>query len=310
MTTRWLVTGAGGMLGRDLVATLDGEPVTALTRPDLDVTDPAAVDAAIHGSVGGGDVVLHTAAYTDVDGAETHEPLATAVNGDGARHVAAACARAGAVLVHVSTDYVLPGDASAPYPEDAPTKPVNAYGRSKLAGEQAVLDTLPDRAYVVRTAWLYGEHGRNFVATMLRLAATRDTVDVVDDQRGQPTWSYALAGQLVALGRAAAAGTDRAAQPVRPVPRVAPGVYHGTSAGETTWYGLARAVFAEAGLDPRRVRPTTTAAFPRPAPRPSYSVLSHGRWAGTGVAPLGDWRTMVSTALARPTFAALAEEAR
>jgi dTDP-4-dehydrorhamnose reductase len=280
--TRWLVTGAGGMLGRDLVSVLSSATaeVTALARADLDIGDAAAVKSAVVGH----DVVVNAAAWTDVDGAEADEAAATAVNGTGARNVAAACAASGARLLHVSTDYVFAGDASVPYPEDAPTDPVNGYGRSKLAGEEAVRALLPETGYVVRTAWLYGEHGRNFVTTMLRLAAQRATVDVVDDQRGQPTWSFALAGQLVRLGRAAVAGTAPA------------GAYHGTAAGETTWFGLARAVFEEAGLDPARVRPTTSDMFVRPARRPAFSVLGHDRWAAAGLAPMPDWREMLTEA--------------
>nr|AIW63019.1 NDP-hexose 4-ketoreductase [uncultured bacterium BAC-AB1442/1414/561] len=275
---RWLITGAYGMLGRDLAAVLaqDGEAdVVAATRADLDVTDPAAVRAAVAKA----DVVLNAAAWTDVDGAEAAEDAATAVNGHAVRGLASA---AGRRLVHISTDYVFDGAATEPYPEDAPPAPVNAYGRGKALGEQAVLGT---GGYVVRTAWLYGAHGPNFVRTMLRLAAERETVDVVDDQHGPPTWSYALARQVVGLARAATAG------------RAAPGAYHGTAAGSTTWYGLARAVFAEVGLDPGRVRPTTSARFRRPAPRPTYSVLAHGRWHGTGVTPLPHWRGMLAEAM-------------
>jgi len=280
--TRWLVTGAGGMLGRDLVSVLSaaGHDVTAARRADLDITDATAVKAAAAGH----DVVVNAAAWTDVDGAEADEAAATAVNGTGTRHVAAACAATGARLLHVSTDYVFPGDATAPYPEDAPTDPVNGYGRSKLAGEVAVRDLLPDTGYIVRTAWLYGAHGPNFVATMLRLAQSRDIVDVVDDQRGQPTWSFALAEQLVRLGLAAVDGTARA------------GAYHGTASGETTWFGLARAVFEEAGLNPARVHPTTSDKFVRPARRPAFSVLGHDRWAAAGLAPLPHWRTMLASA--------------
>ncbi|MBG0563942.1 dTDP-4-dehydrorhamnose reductase [Actinoplanes aureus] len=275
---RWLITGAGGMLGRDLSTVLaehGATDVVAATRADLDITDPVEVRDAVAGA----DIVLNAAAWTNVDGAETDESAATAINGHAVRLLAHT---AGKRLIHVSTDYVFDGTATAPIPEDTPHAPINAYGRGKAVGEQAVLAT---GGYVVRTAWLYGEHGPNFVRTMLRLAADRDTVDVVDDQQGPPTWSYALAHQLVALARAAADG------------RAAPGAYHGTAAGSTTWYGLARAVFAEAGLDPGRVRPTTSDRFPRPARRPSYSVLSHARWAGTGIPTLPHWRAMLTDAM-------------
>ncbi|MEV7772056.1 dTDP-4-dehydrorhamnose reductase [Kitasatospora sp. NPDC086791] len=289
---RWLVTGAAGMLGQDLLSVLAADPaagVTALRRADLDITDAAAVRAAVEGH----DLVVNCAAWTDVDAAETEEEAATAVNGTGARHLAAACAGTGARLLQVSTDYVLPGDATEPCPEDAPTAPVNAYGRSKLAGERAVAELLPEHGYVVRTAWLYGEHGPNFVATMLKLAAQRDTLDVVDDQHGQPTWSYALAGRLAELGRAALAG------------RAPAGVYHGTASGRTTWCGLARETYALSGLDPERIRPTTSEAFVRPAVRPAFSVLGHDRWAAAGLAPLPEWRAMLAEALERPAFEAL-----
>ena len=276
---RWLITGAGGMLGQDLVAALAaaGETdVVATTRGDLDITDPVAVRDA----TGGVDRVLNAAAWTDVDGAETAEEAATAINGHGVATLAAA---AGKRLITISTDYVFPGDATSPYAEEDPRQPLNAYGRSKALGEQAALAA---GGFVVRTAWLYGAHGPNFVTTMLRLAGQRDTLDVVDDQQGPPTWSAALAGQLVALARSGAE----------------PGIYHGTAAGSTTWFGLARAVFAEAGLDPARVRPTTSDKFVRPARRPAYSVLGHDRWAGTGVAPLPDWREMLVSAMPRLTI--------
>ena len=280
---RWLVTGAGGMLGRDLCAVLAeaGErDVLAATRTDLDITDTPAVRSALDGVA----VVINAAGWTDVDGAETAEDAATRINGLAAAELARACAAAGALLLHLSTDYVFDGTATAPYPEDAEPNPVNAYGRGKLVGEREVLAA---GGYVVRTAWLYGGHGRNFVTTMLRLAGERETVEVVADQEGPPTWSYALAAQVVALAGAAAAG------------RAAPGVYHGTAGGQTRWYGLARAVFAEAGFDPARVRPTIGAHFPRPARRPTYSVLGHDRWAGTGVPPLPGWRAMLATAMSR-----------
>jgi dTDP-4-dehydrorhamnose reductase len=281
-TTRWLVTGAAGMLGRELVAVLDGHgAVTAADRAALDITDPAAVEAAVAGY----DVVVNAAGWTDVDGAETAEAAATAVNGHAVAGLARACAATGARLLQISTDYVFPGTAVSPYAEDAPTEPVNAYGRGKLVGERAVRTILPDTGYVVRTAWLYGAHGGNFVRTMLWLASQRETVEVVDDQYGQPTWTRALARQLATLGAAAVRGTAPA------------GCYHGTATGQTSWYGLARAVFAAAGLDPDRVRPTTTEKFPRPARRPAYSVLGHHRWAAAGVPLQPPWQAQLTASL-------------
>ncbi|WP_053847271.1 dTDP-4-dehydrorhamnose reductase [Streptomyces sp. NRRL B-24085] len=280
----WLVTGAGGMLGQDVLARLDrsGERYVALDRKALDLTDADAVRAAVEEHRPA--VVVNCAAWTAVDDAETREDEALAINGDGPRHLAEACARTGAVLLHVSTDYVFAGDAAEPYAEDAPTAPRSAYGRTKLAGEQAVLKGLPERGYVVRTAWLYGTGGPNFVKTMIKLEGVKDTLDVVDDQRGQPTWSADLAGLLVQLGLGALAGTAPA------------GVYHGTSSGETTWHGFTQEIFRLLGADPDRVRPTTSDAFVRPAPRPAYSVLGHGRFAEAGIEPLRDWRTALTEA--------------
>jgi dTDP-4-dehydrorhamnose reductase len=275
---RLLVTGAGGMLGRDLVAVLSegGHDVTAATRAELDVTEARAVAAAVAGH----DLVVNAAAWTDVDAAEEHEDDATLVNGLGPQLLAAACADLGARLVQVSTDYVFDGTATEAYPEDAPLAPQSAYGRSKAAGERAVRSLLPDASYLVRTAWLYGEHGPSFVRTMAALEATRDTVEVVDDQTGAPTWSREVAAAVSRLiGAGAPAGT-----------------YHATAGGRTTWYGLARAVFEELGADPSRVRPTTTDRFPRPAPRPAFSVLAHTSWGRAGLRAPGDWRSMLSRA--------------
>jgi len=275
--TRWLVTGAGGMLGRDLLGLLHDEDVTGLARADLDVTDLPAVQSAVAGA----DVVLNAAAWTDVDRAESEEASAFAVNAVGPANLSLACAASGARLVHVSTDYVFPGDGSAPYPEDGQIDPRSAYGRTKAAGEWAVRAHLPSRAWVVRTAWLYAGHGSNFVQTMLRLEKERETLDVVADQRGQPTWSRDLARRIVDM-----VGAD-----------VPPGTYHGTAAGDATWCDLARAVFEFIGADPRRVRPTTTDRFPRPAPRPAYSVLGHDAWRAVGMAPMRPWKQALREAM-------------
>lgn len=277
-TTRWLIAGAGGMLANDLESVLAGEDVTAPTIDELDIRDERAVTEAVAGH----DVVINAAAWTDVDGAETNEAAATEVNGTAVGVLARACVKGGATLLHVSTDYVFAGDATEPYQEYAPTAPINAYGRGKLVGERAALE---HGGYLVRTSWLYGASGKSFVGTMLSLAERHDTVTVVDDQRGQPTWSFALAERLVALGRRAHAGTAPA------------GIYHGTSSGVTTWYELAREVFAGAGLDPDRVHPVSSAQFVRPARRPAYSVLGHDRWAVAGLTPLANWRTMLHDAL-------------
>lgn len=280
--TRWLVTGASGLLGRDLTHALDSESLTAATRDELDITNPVTCRDVVAASVGAGDVVINAAAWTDIDSAEMHQAQAYRVNATGVGNLVAACAAVGARLIHVSTDCVFAGRAEHPYAEDATPAPVNAYGRSKLAGEHAVLRGLPEHGYVVRTAWLYGAWGRCFPRTLLRLAEEREIIEVVDDQRGAPSWSGALARQIAALGRAA--------------PRA--GIYHGTAAGTTTWYGFACALFDERGLDRRRLRPVGSDRFPRPAPRPAYSVLGHRRWAATSIAALPHWRAMLSTAAA------------
>jgi dTDP-4-dehydrorhamnose reductase len=276
--TRYLVTGAAGMLGQDLQTALAGREVTALSRAELDVTDRDAVVAAVAGH----DVVINAAAYTNVDGAETHEDEAFAINASGVENLAVAAREHGAKLLTVSTDYVFDGAGAMPYPEDAPRDPLNAYGRTKASGEELALAAHPDGTFVVRTAWLYGAGGPNFAATMLRLAATNPTVSVVDDQLGQPTWTADLAARLVELADADAPA----------------GIYHGTNAGETSWFGFARAVFEVAGLDPQRVLPTNSASFVRPAPRPAYSVLGHEGWSRAGLSPLRDWRVALEAAAA------------
>ncbi|MGW0824147.1 dTDP-4-dehydrorhamnose reductase [Streptomyces sp. NPDC002845] len=286
-----MVTGAGGMLGQAVVARLRGLDAVALDRGGLDITDPGSVRNAM--AAHRPDVVINCAAWTAVDEAETYEAEAFRINALGPAHLADSCAVTGARLIHVSTDYVFAGDADHPYPENHPTGPRTAYGRTKLAGEQAVLRSLPHSGFVVRTAWLYGTGGANFVSTIVQLADARDVLDVVDDQRGQPTWTGDLADLLVRLGDAALAG------------EAAPGVYHGTSTGSTTWYELAREIFRLLGTDPARVRPVTSSAFPRPARRPGYSVLGHQRWCEAGLAPIRDWREALAEAF--PTLLSTAQ---
>ncbi|WP_129338197.1 dTDP-4-dehydrorhamnose reductase [Cellulomonas endophytica] len=267
---RWLVVGGNGMLGTDLRAALvrAGEDVVAPDRRALDVTDAAAVRSAVQDV----DLVVNCAAFTAVDAAETEEPAAFAVNATAPALLARAAAAAGARLVHVSTDYVFAGDGTRPYDEDDDVAPRSAYGRTKAAGEWAVLAASRDHL-VVRTAWLYGAHGPCFPRTIARVARERGAVSVVDDQVGQPTWTVDLADLVLRLVAARAPG----------------GVYHGTATGAVSWFGFARAVVAAAGLDPETVSPTTSADFARPAPRPAYSVLGHGRLEAAGVAPVGRW---------------------
>ena len=275
---RWLITGAHGQLGADLQQVLAADDLRAVGHSELDIADAGAVAKTIADFAP--DVVVNAAAYTAVDAAETDEDAAHRVNAGGPAVLAAALAERGGRLIHVSTDYVFAGDANRPYDVDDPTGPRSAYGRTKLAGELAVRELLPDASYIVRTAWVYGATGANFVKTMARLQRERDTVSVVDDQRGAPTWSADLAAGLVELGRSAAA----------------PGIYHCTNAGDTTWFGFTQAIFEELGADPARVLPTTTDAFPRPAPRPAYSVLSDRSWRDAGLTPMRHWRDALHAA--------------
>lgn len=268
---RFLVVGGNGMLGQDLreVLASRGHEVTGADLPELDILDPQQCRDAAEGY----DVVVNCAAYTAVDAAESDEARAFAINATGAANVARGVAASGGALVHLSTDYVVAGAGSEPYAASAPIAPLSAYGRTKAAGEWAARAECP-RTWVVRTAWLYGAHGKNFPATMRRLAAERETLSVVDDQLGQPTWTVDLAAAIARMTEAGAAY----------------GIWHGTGGGQTSWYGLARAVFEELGLDPERVRPVATSEYPTPAVRPAYSVLSHRMWADAGLEPLPHWR--------------------
>jgi dTDP-4-dehydrorhamnose reductase len=286
-----LIPGGTGQLGRELAALApSGSLVRAPGSAELDLTRAGAVieavtslaEAAHDGGVP--PVVINAAAYTAVDAAETAQARAFAVNADGPRVLAAACSSHKVPLLHVSTDYVFPGTADQPYQVDDAVGPKTVYGLTKLAGEDAVLGS-GARAWVVRTAWVYGRHGTNFVKTMIRLAGERDTVSVVDDQRGSPTLASDLARGLLSLATMVTGDSPPSQR-----------VLHCTGAGDTTWYGFARAVFEELGADPARVRPCTTEEFPRPAPRPAYSVLSNDSWLAAGLEPLRDWRSALSTA--------------
>jgi dTDP-4-dehydrorhamnose reductase len=266
-----MVTGAKGMLGTDATGLLEGRghDVVGVDLGDLELTDAGAVKAAL----GDVDVVLNCAAWTAVDDAEEREEDASVANATIPRVLAEAAASTGTRLVHISTDYVFAGDATSPYAEDAPLSPRSAYGRTKAAGETAVREGLPDAHLIVRTAWLYGAHGGCFPKTIARVAAERGSLAVVDDQVGQPTWTRDVADLVARLVEADAP----------------PGTYHATSGGQTSWFGFAQRVVEAAGLDRSIVTATDSEAFPRPAPRPAYSVLGHGALERLGIAPIADW---------------------
>lgn len=278
-----LVTGAGGQLGRQILHLATGaditKPVLGFTSKELDITDQDSVADALNGQ--SGSVVINCAAYTAVDAAETDEARARAINAEGPRLLAQQCAKVGARLVHVSTDYVFDGTSPTPYEPEHPTAPRSAYGRTKLAGEEAVLEALPS-ANVVRTAWVYTGIGSDFVSTMLRLERERDTVSVVNDQTGSPTYARDLAAGLLEL--ASEDGVDEQ-------------ILHLTNAGTASWYELARAVFAGIGADPDRVHPCSSSEYLRPAPRPEFSVLSGAAWQRAGLTPLRSWQDALGDAL-------------
>ncbi|MBJ7328250.1 MAG: dTDP-4-dehydrorhamnose reductase [Solirubrobacteraceae bacterium] len=258
MSLRLLVTGGKGMLGQAVGARAAalGHTVHALGRDEADVLDPSSLQRAFAATRP--DAVINCAAWTDVDGAETHEADALALNADAAGNVAEAAADTGAFVVHVSTDYVFDGQKDTPWVESDPVGPLSAYGRTKLAGEQAVQSAGGEWA-VARTAWLFGAGGGNFVDTMLRVGAERDEVSVVTDQIGCPTWTSHLADGLLEVAE-----------------RRLEGIHHLAGAGHCSWYDFAVEIFDEAGIDVRVV-PTTSEAFVRPAPRPSWSVLASER---------------------------------
>jgi len=266
---RWMVTGALGMLGSDMVKRLasDGHEVTAVDLAELDITDPDAVSR-----ISGIDVLVNCAAFTAVDAAEEQEGRAFTLNAVGPELLARAAKACGARMIQISTDYVFAGDGTQPYAEDEVIAPLSAYGRTKAAGEWAVRAETDDHL-IVRTAWLYGEGGKCFPKTMARLASERDSLQVVADQIGQPTWTVDLVDLILRLVDAGAPS----------------GTYHGTSSGQVSWHGFTQEIVRSLGKDPAMVAPTTSASFKSAAPRPAYSVLSHRSLDEIGVPSIGDW---------------------
>ena len=277
---RILVTGAEGMLGRAVVAHLGaGHAVTGVDLADGDLTDRDVAARLVAGA--DPEWIVHCAAWTDVDGAESARDAALAANADATAHLAAVAAARGTGLTYVSTDYVFDGRGErGGYDEDDPRAPLNHYGLTKARGEEAVA-AMPDRWQIVRTSWLFGDGPVNFVKTVRRLLGERETLDVVDDQTGCPTYAPDLArvlGFLVSVRRR--------------------GIFHGTNAGACTWHAFAREIARRCGCDPARVRPCGSEAFPRPAARPACSVLRSRRLEELGCPPRPPWQDALGRYLA------------
>ena len=268
-----LITGSNGMLGHDLEEVLkDKHELVLTTSKTLDITDKDKTIEIIKEN--NPDIVINSAAYTDVDGCETNQDLAYAVNGEGVKNLALACKEIDCPLVHVSTDYVFDGTASDPISEDGEIGPISVYGKSKLKGEEAILEIL-DKYFIVRTAWLYGINGKNFPKTMLELAKDHPEITVVYDEVGTPTYTPDLAYGISQLIE-----TDLY------------GIYHLTNSGSCSWCEFAKYIFEIAGLD-INVVPVTASEFSRPAPRPSYSVLKNENWIKNGFEPLRDYKESI-----------------
>ena len=289
----WLITGASGQLGLAMQKELASRKINfvATKSSELDITKPLIVNQLVDFIKPS--VILNSAAWTDVDGAETNQSAAYSVNALGAQNLAIAANRIGAKLVQVSTDYVFSGDNTEPWVENASHKPQSIYGLTKSEGEKFVLTALPTDSYVVRTAWLYSAEGKNFAKTMTKLALnSKAEVNVVYDQVGQPTFAGDLAKQIVDLVLSDA-----------PV-----GCYHGTNSGEATWFEFAQEIFLLLGADNSRVIPVLTSEFPRPAKRPVYAVLGHDAWASTTVQAMRNWKIALKEVMPALISAVKAEE--
>jgi dTDP-4-dehydrorhamnose reductase len=289
----WLITGGSGQLGIAVSQELDklGIAFDAWNSKDLDITQSSTVSEAIKKL--SPTVIINCAAWTDVDGAESNEIGASRVNSDGPENLAIAAKLCDSKLIHVSTDYIFSGESQSPWQISDEINPQSAYGRTKAQGESCVLASHPESSFVVRTAWLYSPWGKNFAKTMTKLAIKSEgEVRVVNDQVGQPTSAVDLAKQLAKLGLS----SSRA------------GIYHGTNSGQATWFDFAQEIFKLSGADVGRVTPVSSSEYPRPAKRPSYSVLSHDAWASTSVEPLRDWRIALAEAMPAIISAVKAEE--
>jgi len=289
----WLITGGSGQLGKSTSQELGKRGIlfTTWDSSDLDITQgPKVLDLILQLSP---EVILNCAAWTDVDGAESNESKASRVNGDGAENISIAAKQCEAKLIHISTDYVFSGESKMPWQVGDAISPQSTYGRTKADGESRVRRAHPEYSSIVRTAWLYSAWGKNFAKTMTRLAINSDgEARVVNDQMGQPTSASDLAKQLVELGLSNSPA----------------GIYHGTNSGQGTWFDFAQEIFKLAGADLNRVVPVSSSEYPRPAKRPSYSVLSHDAWTKTTIQPMRDWRIALEEAMPAIISAVKAED--
>ena len=289
----WLITGGSGQLGIAVSQELDklGIAFDAWSSKDLDITQSSRVSETIEKLAP--TVIINCAAWTNVDGAESHETDASRVNSDGPENLALTAKISNSKLIHVSTDYVFSGDSQTPWQIADEINPQSAYGRTKAQGERRVLAIYPENSFIVRTAWLYSPCGKNFTKTMTKLAIKGNgEVRVVNDQFGQPTSASDLAKQLVELGLSTSPA----------------GIYHGTNSGQATWFEFAQEIFKLSGADVGRVIPVASSEYLRPAKRPLYSVLSHDSWASTSIEPLRDWRIALADAMPAIISAVKAEE--
>lgn len=268
--TTVVVLGASGMLGQAVVSSFPPGEVMALSRSQADITNRAQLTEVIPNHA----LVVNAAAYTAVDDAESHSDEAFAINAEGVRNVAEVVKAKNGHLMHISTDYVFSGQGTEPYRENSARNPQSVYGESKARGEEYVQEILPTTGIVARTAWLYGTTGKSFARTILELGSTRETIDVVHDQIGQPTSAIDVSRMIKSLATLG----------------VTNGVFHATNAGQASWFEFAQALFALAGWDVDRIRPVSSHAFPRPAQRPQYSVLAHDAWGAHNIAPPRHWR--------------------
>ena len=288
----WLLIGANGQLGRAVCEVLEerGIDFVRWNRENGSVSVESFVSTYV-GEIRP-EVIINCTAWTDVDGAETNEPGAKLVNTDVVGYLATSAKACGAVLVHISTDYVFSGVGTSPWSEDGIKQPLSAYGRTKAQGEDLVAEIYPGRSYIFRTAWLYSAHGKNFAKTMVKLASKGEAdVLVVTDQVGQPTFARDLALQIV-----------ESIQKKIPF-----GVYHGTNSGQASWFEFAQEIFRLVGADVSRVKPVGSDAFLRSAKRPAYSVLGHDKWVGSGVDKMRDWKISLAEAMPAIVSAVKAE---